>query len=88
MTRMSSSINIPKKAKRKPGWLGVGSRIMDVGAEPTRGDVTTQSVNGQAAGKFYGTGVRAKLGKLRDGTMLPGNPVKKDKLKTPPRSLV
>lgn len=82
MTRMSSSINIPKKAKgssRPAGWIGFTKRVTE--SKP-------MYQGGQPMGKFYGTGVRAKLGKLRDGTMLPGNPVKKSKLHTPPRSVV
>jgi hypothetical protein len=38
-------------------------------------------------GDYYGTGYTAKIGRLRTGTMLPGNPVKKSKLKNPPKSL-
>ena len=37
-------------------------------------------------GDYYGTGVTAKIGRMRDGTMLPGNPVKKSKLKIPPKA--
>lgn len=86
MTRMSSSINIPKKVKklkRSPGWLGYSGRIADMGHEETKMDA-----NSLAAGNFYGTGVRAKLGKVRTGAGIDSNPVPPKKLRSPPRSLV
>lgn len=69
----------PKTSAGKPaGWIGFSKRATD----------TTPQYSGQPMGKYYGSGVRAKLGKLRDGTAIPGNPVKNSKLKNPPRSVV
>jgi len=39
-------------------------------------------------GDYYGTAVKAKIGKMRPGSFSPGgNPVSEKKLKIPPRSL-
>lgn len=68
-----------KGVKRPAGWLGFSKRATE--SKPS-------FQGGQPMGKFYGTGVKAKVGRLRDGTALPGNPVKDSKLKNPPRSVV
>lgn len=39
-------------------------------------------------GDYYGTGFRAKIGKIRDTTNPGFNPVSKKLLKSPPRSVV
>lgn len=70
------------KVKRTPGWLGYSGRIADASHEEAKGDA-----NSLAAGKFYGTGVRAKMGRMRTGTGIGSNPVSKQKLSKPPRSL-
>lgn len=71
-----------KKVKRPAGWIGFSKHATDASHEEAKGDA-----NSLAAGKFYGTGVKAKMGKVRTGTGIDSNPVSSEKLKKPPRSL-
>jgi hypothetical protein len=60
---------------------------MITGDRPKIGKLKKKSPSAEPAGTYYGTGVRAKMGKMRTGTGIGEIPVPNLKLKKPPKSL-
>jgi hypothetical protein len=68
------------KKGNQPAFYGSSRRIDTSNESP--------GMNNLAAGDYYGTGVRAKLGKIRTGTGIDANPLSSKKLRKPPKSVV
>lgn len=66
-----------RKAKQ-PAFYGSSNKV----------STSQDDRSGSPFGTYYGTGVKAKVGRLRSGSNIGGNPVSKTKLKVPPRSVV
>jgi hypothetical protein len=64
---------------------GLGSPRRPASKKPYKGQAHTPA-SSKGMGDYYGTGVRAKLGRMRDGMGM--QTLSKNQLSKPPRSLV